>query len=157
MTRYPYNMMDNDFEFIGPLGKPYVYRFLSRNPREIQNYLTLLKPFDENSWALIATSVISVVIALVCIDTTFASWSKTSRRGILLQSIILYTIIYQNNWHNYLDFYRHWNFYWSCYRWGHSRSIYSKENLYKCERDACAYVVNIRIHTHNQLQVRTSV
>ena len=85
-------MMNNEFEFIGPLGRPYEYEFLSRSPRAIQNYLTLIKPFDEYSWACIAASVISVTIALVCIDAAFATWSKTSMRGILLQSITLYWI-----------------------------------------------------------------
>ena len=79
--------MNNEFEFIGPLGRPYEYVILSGTPREIQNYLTLINPFDEYSWAFTAASVISVAIALVCIDTAFASWSKTSGRGILLQSI----------------------------------------------------------------------
>ena len=82
-------MMHNEFEFIGPLGRPYVYQFLSGKPREIQNYPTLIKPFDEYAWALIAASVISVTIAIVLIDTVFSSWSKTSRTGILLQSITL--------------------------------------------------------------------
>ena len=94
-------MMNSGFEFLGPLGRPNEHQFLSRSPREIQNYLTLINPFDEYSWAFIAASVISVATALVCIDTAFASWSKTSRRGILLQSIILYTINYQNYGHNY--------------------------------------------------------
>ena len=90
MTRIPYNFMPrNEFEVIGPLGKPYEFQFLSRSPREIQNYLTLSNPFDEYSWAFIAASVISVAIALVCIDTAFASWSKISRRDIFRQSINL--------------------------------------------------------------------
>ena len=89
MTRVPIAKMNNEFEFIGPLGRPYEFQFLSGSPREIQNYLTLINPFDEYSWAFIAASVISVAIALVCIDTAFASWSKTSRSGILRQSIII--------------------------------------------------------------------
>ena len=93
-------MMNNAYEFVGPLGRPYEYRFISGSPKEIQNYLTLIKPFDEYSWAFIAASVISITISLVCIDTAFATWTKTSKRGILHQSIILYTISFQNYKHN---------------------------------------------------------
>ena len=84
-------MMNNDFELIGPLGRSNVFQLLSGSPRKIQNYLTLIKPFDEYAWACIAASVIAVAIALVCIDTAFASWSKTSRRGILFLSITLFS------------------------------------------------------------------
>ena len=94
-------MANNDFDLVGPLRRPWEYRFISGSPKEIQNYLTLIKPFDYYAWTFIAASVISVTIALVLIDTAFATWLKTSRRGILLQSIILEKTICQNYGHNY--------------------------------------------------------
>ena len=115
ITRVPYNMMYNEFEFIGPLGSPYVYHLLSKSPREIQNNLTLIKPFDEYVWAFLAVSVISVAIALVSIDTAFASWSNTSKKGILLQSIGLCILSIQNHVHDCHCF-RYSDLYWSYYR-----------------------------------------
>ena len=100
-VRVPYNMLHNEFEFIGPLGRPYVYQFLSGSPSEIQNYLTLIKPFDEYAWALIAASVISVTIALVLIDTVFSRWSKTPQTGILPQSKNLLQLFAKSYVHTY--------------------------------------------------------
>ena len=73
-------------DFIAPLGSAYVFRILSAEPKEIPNYLTIVAPFDRLTWALLVASILAAFIALVVIDIAFAKWTKTSTRGILLQS-----------------------------------------------------------------------
>ena len=73
-------------DFIAPLGSAYVLRILSAEPKEIPNYLTIVTPFDDLTWAFLVASIIAAFFTLVVIDIAFASWTKTSKRGILLQS-----------------------------------------------------------------------
>ena len=62
------------------------FRFVSAIPEEIQNYLTLITPFDGYLWAFLLASVVAVTITLIIIDTVYASWTNTSKKDIIHQS-----------------------------------------------------------------------
>ena len=86
MTRAVYRpivALRNDY--LRPLGT-YDFRFVTANPDMIQNYLTLINPFDGYVWAFLLASVVAVSITFTLIDTTYASWSNTSKKDILYQS-----------------------------------------------------------------------
>ena len=62
-------------DYLRPVGA-YNYRFVSATPEKIQNYLTLINPFDGYVWAFLLASVVTVTITLIIIDTVYASWTK---------------------------------------------------------------------------------
>ena len=72
-------------DYLRPLGT-YDFHFISATPDEIQNYLTLINPFDGYIWAFLLTSVVAVCITFTLIDTTYASWSDTSKKDVLYRS-----------------------------------------------------------------------
>ena len=76
IVKYTYNSLRylrNDY--IGPVGS-YDFHFISAAPPERKEYLTLTRPFDSITWALIAMSVVGVSITLILIDKVHARWSK---------------------------------------------------------------------------------
>ena len=75
--------MHNDF--LGTVGA-YNFQFLSARPKQIQNYLMLLWPFDRYIWAFLLASVVAVTITLAIIDTMYANWTNASTRDIIYQS-----------------------------------------------------------------------
>ena len=72
-------------DFLGPVGT-HNFRFMSATPKEIQNYLTLINPYDGYIWAFLLASVVTVAITLIIIDTVYASWTNTSKKDIIHQS-----------------------------------------------------------------------
>ena len=72
-------------DYLRPVGA-FNFRFLSAIPEEIQNYLTLITPFDGYLWAFLLASVVAVTITLIIIDTVYASWTNTSKKDIIYQS-----------------------------------------------------------------------
>ena len=72
-------------DYLRPVGA-YNFRFLSATPEEIQNYLTLITPFDGYIWAFLLASVVAVTITLIIIDTVYASYTNTSKKDIIHQS-----------------------------------------------------------------------
>ena len=86
MTRAVYRpsvALRNDY--LRPLGT-YDFRFISAIPDKIQNYLTLINPFDSYIWTFLLASVVAVSITFSLIDTAHASWSDTSKKDILYRS-----------------------------------------------------------------------
>ena len=76
IVKYTYNSLRNlRNDYIGPVGS-YDFHFISAAPPERKEYLTLTRPFDSITWALIATSVVGVSITLILIDKVHARWSK---------------------------------------------------------------------------------
>ena len=72
-------------EYLRPLGT-YDFHFISAIPEEIQNYLTLVNPFDGYIWAFLLASVVAVTITFTLIDTCFANWSDISKKDIVYRS-----------------------------------------------------------------------
>ena len=72
-------------DYLRPVGA-YNFRFLSAIPKRIQNYLTLINPFDGYTWAFLLASVVAVTITLIIIDTMYASLTNTSKKDIIYQS-----------------------------------------------------------------------
>ena len=70
-----HRFMRNDF--IGPVGS-YDLHLISGAPPERSEYLTLTKPFDSFTWVFTLISLVTVSIALICIEKLYATWSKES-------------------------------------------------------------------------------
>ena len=81
-------------DYVGPIGAINL-RFLSSSPQQIQNYLTLVNPFDGFVWAFLLASVVAVISSLIIIDTFYADWTKTSKKDIIYQSI--YILVFKRN------------------------------------------------------------
>ena len=54
-------------DFLGAIGV-YEYSIISSVPGTSLNYASLIQPFDATGWALVATSVISVLALLIVIN-----------------------------------------------------------------------------------------
>ena len=67
--------------YLRPVGR-YDFQFISAPPKEIQNYLTLINPFDRYVWAFLLVSLMVVTITLIKIDTIYANWFGTSTHDI---------------------------------------------------------------------------
>ena len=72
-------------DYIGPTGTVN-FKFLSSAPQQIQNYLTIVNPFDGFVWAFLLASVLAIILSLIIIDTNYAEWTKTSKSDIIYQS-----------------------------------------------------------------------
>ena len=75
-----------DREFMRPIGKM-SFHFLARSPRLIQNYLTLISPYDIYVWYLLASSVVAISGSLIVVDIVYAKLTKTSTKGVFMQSM----------------------------------------------------------------------
>ena len=62
---HPTTYIGNDF--IGPVGS-YDLHLISGAPPERSEYLTLTKPFDSFTWVFTLISLVTVSIALICIE-----------------------------------------------------------------------------------------
>ena len=49
---------------------------LSASLEEIQNYLTIIEPFDKFVWWFSAVSVISITLTITFIDRCYTSWNN---------------------------------------------------------------------------------
>ena len=74
IVKVPYNTDAFRNDFIGPIGS-YDFHFVSAAPLERKEYLTLVRPFDSYTWALLAASVVGVSMSLILIDKMHASLS----------------------------------------------------------------------------------
>ena len=74
IVKVPYYTDTFRNDFIGPIGS-YDFHFVSAAPLERKEYLTLSRPFDSYTWALLAASVVGVSISLILIDKMHASLS----------------------------------------------------------------------------------
>ena len=71
----PDDFLRNDF--IGPIGS-YDHFFISSEPPEKKEYLTLTRPFDTYTWILSLASLLGVSISLILIDSVCTTWSTES-------------------------------------------------------------------------------
>ena len=86
LMRTPYAKGDYpDREFMRPIGET-SFHFLARAPQPTQNYLTIISPFDNYVWYILAASVVSISLTLLIVDISYAKWTNTSMRGVLHQS-----------------------------------------------------------------------
>ena len=67
----------DNVDYIGPIGS-YNHFFISSEPPEKKEYLTLTRPFDIYTWILSLTSLLGVSISLILIDRVCTAWSKES-------------------------------------------------------------------------------
>ena len=69
-----------------PIGKM-SFHFLARSPQLTQNYLTLISAFDNYVWCLLASSVVAISLSLTLVDIVYAKLTKTSTKGVFIQSM----------------------------------------------------------------------
>ena len=74
-------------DFLGLVGS-YELSFASGIPETTLNYATMLKPFDNYIWALIAISFLSVMLTFLVIDKVSTLWMRNSTKNSFYQSII---------------------------------------------------------------------
>ena len=72
-------------DFLGLVGS-YEINFASAIPETTLNYATMFKPFDNYIWALIAISLISVILTFLVIDKVSALWMRNSTKNSFFQS-----------------------------------------------------------------------
>ena len=96
--------------YLRPVGR-YDFQFASAPPKEIQNYLTLIYPFDRYIWTFLLASVVLVTITLIKIDTSYANWFSSSTNDITYQSKYMCFYICLDNLLSMLCRYvpNHWN------------------------------------------------
>ena len=80
---YDYSKRDQ-LDYLSHLGSWDIYP-VSGTPRETNNFLTLIKPFDKYTWILLAISVVLVALAIIIIDLGHASWKNVTVKDILHQ------------------------------------------------------------------------
>ena len=61
--------------------------FLSGIPEKTLNFATVLKPFDNYTWAFIAASLLSVILTFIVIDKASTIWIRKSSNNSFVQSI----------------------------------------------------------------------
>ena len=72
-------------DFLGLVGS-YDLHFASGIPETSLNYATMFKPFDNYIWALIAISLISVILTFLVIDKVSTLWMRDSTKNSFFQS-----------------------------------------------------------------------
>ena len=84
--------VNNNVDFLVHLGFMDIYP-LSSNLKEIQNYLTLIKPLDKYVWCFLAASVFSITLAIILIDQCYTSWINlaTKSNNITYHSMYAYS------------------------------------------------------------------
>ena len=73
-------------DFIGPIGS-YDFHIISGAPKERDDYLKLVRPFDYQTWACLMVSLVTVCISLILINKTYAAWSNSPTKETPSQSI----------------------------------------------------------------------
>ena len=74
-------------EYLSHLGSWDIYP-VSGKPREIQNFMILIKPFDKYTWISLATSVVGMAVAIIITDLGYGLWKNVVVKDILHQSKI---------------------------------------------------------------------
>ena len=65
------------YDFTVTIGS-YDFYFVSCAPLRVEEYLTLTRPYDLYTWALIGASLVGVSISLILIDKIRATWTTES-------------------------------------------------------------------------------
>ena len=86
ISRNPYNLHQySRLNHLSYIGKWDVYP-INGKPRPVQNFFTIIKPFDEYIWGFVAASVVSVASALIVIDWSYSKWNNISTEKIIFNS-----------------------------------------------------------------------
>ena len=88
LTRTPYSKLDySQRDFMRPIGEQSFY-FMSKAPETTKTYLKLItNAFDTYVWFFLAASVVSITGTFLIVDICYATWSKTSTKGVFHQSM----------------------------------------------------------------------
>ena len=70
-----------------PIGE-LSFHFMSRAPRPVQNYFTIISPCDNYVWALLGSSVMAITLTLFIVDISYAKWTNTSMKGVFHHSML---------------------------------------------------------------------
>ena len=90
-THLRYSQVD----YLNSLGSSDKYP-VSRQPREIPNYLTITNPFGNYIWLFIILTALTMSLALVTIDKCYSWWNEMNYKDIVYKSNILklhYTLL----------------------------------------------------------------
>ena len=83
-THFRYNRVD----YLNYLGSWDKYP-LSRQPREIQNFLTVINPIGCYVWLYLIITVLTISFTLVTIDKCYSRWSDVNYEDTVYKSKIL--------------------------------------------------------------------
>ena len=74
--RTPYILENfNQSDFLGPVGS-YEFHLMTGAPKERNDFLKVIRPFDNYSWACILGALVLVYLSLVFINKIYATtWS----------------------------------------------------------------------------------
>ena len=88
LTRTPYlRLRYPQRDFMRPIGQLSFY-FMSKAPETTKTYLKLItNAFDTYVWFFLAASVVSITGTFLIVDICYATWSKTSTKGVFHQSM----------------------------------------------------------------------
>ena len=139
-------------DYLRPVGA-YNFRFISATPKRIQNYLTLINPFDGYTWAFLLASIVAVTITLIIIDTMYASLTNTSQKDIIYQS--KYNRLKLCWFYNQSMLFRHPYLYRINNR-GPNQRLFSEATMCKGTGVTCVEVGNDWVLTHYWLQGDTT-
>ena len=74
--------------YLGYTGGTHLH-IVSAPPHKALDYATVIRPFDEYTWASVVTSVVAVMVALIAIDKIAIKWTHRSTVNLLHQSRII--------------------------------------------------------------------
>ena len=73
-------------DFIGPVTS-YDFHFLSSAPHTRNNFLTIIRPFDQYVWGLLLASIVVVSVSLIYINKAYNAMSSETVKETPLQSM----------------------------------------------------------------------
>ena len=77
----------NQSDFLGPVGS-YEFHVMTGAPQERNDFLKIIRPFDNYSWACILVSLVLVYLSLVLTNKVYAAtWSSSDMQETPYQSM----------------------------------------------------------------------
>ena len=67
--------LENDF--MGPVGS-YDFHVIYGAPKKINNYLKLVRPFNNQIWASFFVSLVTIYVSLILTNKIYAAWSNSA-------------------------------------------------------------------------------
>ena len=95
---------------------------MSGKPREIRNFMMLIKPFDNFTWIFLGFSVVLVALTTASTDFGHAVWKNVTLKDILHQSMVQ-TIQLIVLWLIHEDVSRYFNNNWNDSWWSSEREL----------------------------------
>ena len=74
-------------DYLSHLGSWDIYP-MSGKPREIRNFMMLIKPFDNYTWIFLAFSVLLIALSITFIDFGHAALKNATLKDIYHQSMM---------------------------------------------------------------------